>query len=77
MIQVVHPGSGFLPIPDPGVKKAPDPGIRNTATSTDLRVALPGLSVDSGLLQVDCRIDYLVLLLRVFRRIILGPRGFS
>ncbi len=25
---VVHPGSGsrFLPIPDPGVKKAPDPG---------------------------------------------------
>ncbi len=30
MIRVVHPD--FLPIPDPGVKKAPDPGyrIRNT-----------------------------------------------
>jgi hypothetical protein len=28
MIPVDHPGSGscFLPIPDPGVKKAPDPG---------------------------------------------------
>jgi hypothetical protein len=31
MIRVDHPGSGsrilfFLPIPDPGVKKAPDPG---------------------------------------------------
>jgi hypothetical protein len=25
MTQVVHPGF-FLPIPDPGVKKAPDPG---------------------------------------------------
>jgi hypothetical protein len=27
MIRVVHPGSGidFLPIPDPGVKKAPYP----------------------------------------------------
>ncbi len=41
MIRDVHPGYGsridtdldFLPIPDPGVKKAPDPGprIRNTA----------------------------------------------
>jgi hypothetical protein len=36
VIRDVHPGSGylFLPIPDPGVKKAPDPGtwirIRNT-----------------------------------------------
>jgi hypothetical protein len=38
MIRVVHPGSGFLPIPDPGsrgkkppdpgAKKAPDPGTR-------------------------------------------------
>jgi hypothetical protein len=26
MIRVVNPGSGFLPILDPGVKKAPDPG---------------------------------------------------
>ncbi len=28
MIRDIHPGSGswFLPIPDPGVKKAPDPG---------------------------------------------------
>jgi hypothetical protein len=27
MIRVVRPGSGFfLPIPDPGVKKAQDPG---------------------------------------------------
>ncbi len=30
MIRDVHPGSGsrFLPIPDPGVKKAPEPGSR-------------------------------------------------
>ncbi len=28
MIQNIHPGSWsrFVPIPDPGVKKAPDPG---------------------------------------------------
>jgi hypothetical protein len=34
MIRVVHPGSGiliFLPIPDPGVKKAPDPGSGSAA----------------------------------------------
>ncbi len=47
MIRVVHPGSGtpnpdpdFLPIPDPGVKKAPDPEspirIRNTGNDPDL-----------------------------------------
>jgi hypothetical protein len=30
MIRDVYPGSGssFLPIPDPGVKKAPEPGSR-------------------------------------------------
>ncbi len=31
MIQFVHPGSGFLIIPDPGVKKAPDP-VSGSAT---------------------------------------------
>ncbi len=31
MIRVVHPGSGFLTIPDPGVKKAPDP-VSGSAT---------------------------------------------
>jgi hypothetical protein len=39
MIRDVHPGSVslfFLPIPDPGVKKAPGPGSgsRNTASMT-------------------------------------------
>jgi hypothetical protein len=35
MIRDVNPGSGFIPIPDQGVKKAPDPGswIRNTVYS--------------------------------------------
>jgi hypothetical protein len=48
MIQVVHheslipdPVADFLPIPDPGVKKASDPGfriqIRNTAVGTLLK----------------------------------------
>jgi hypothetical protein len=31
MIRVVHPGSGFLTIPDSGVKKAPDP-VSGSAT---------------------------------------------
>ncbi len=40
MIRVVHPGSGsririliFLPIPDPGIKKAPDPGSGSATLS--------------------------------------------
>jgi hypothetical protein len=44
MIQVVHPGSGsririliFLPIPDPGVKKAPDPGSRSATLMIGLQ----------------------------------------
>jgi hypothetical protein len=37
MIRVVHPGSDadFLPIPDPGVKKAPDPGSGSSTLLMD------------------------------------------
>jgi hypothetical protein len=48
MIQDVHPGSGFFPIPDPGVKKAPDPGsttlVRYTVYSNVPNTfSLPGI----------------------------------
>jgi len=39
MIRVVQPGSCFLPIPDPGVKKALDPGsaiLRENISAIDI-----------------------------------------
>ncbi len=35
--RVVHPGSDFLPISDPGVKKAPDPGSASATLTVRVR----------------------------------------
>ena len=44
---------------------------------SNLGVLLPGLAVDGGLLQIDCRVDNFILLLGVLRSILFRPGGFS
>jgi hypothetical protein len=43
MIRMLKPDLDFLPIPDPGTKKAPDPGSRTRIRDTSFTVPVTAL----------------------------------